>query len=122
MTKVMVVEDDLSMQGLLQTLLSMEGYQVILGSNGCDEIIAAIYQEKPDILLLDVYLKKMSGLEILRRLHTVPGSFLPHVLMSSGRDVSDECLKAGADGFLLKPYMPSELTGWIKDHIEQKRG
>ena len=122
MTKVMVIEDDLTMQGLLKTLLSLEGYQVILGDDGGDEIMAAIYQEKPDFLLLDVHLKKTSGLDIIRRLHTVPGSFLPLILMSSGRDNSDECLRAGADGFLLKPYMPSELTGWIKDHIEQKRG
>jgi DNA-binding response OmpR family regulator len=122
MTKIMVVEDDRTMQGLLQTLLSMEGYQVILGGESSEEIMAAIYQEKPDFLLLDVYLKKTNGLDVVRRLHTVPGSFLPLVLMTSGRDFSDECNKAGADGFLLKPYVPSELTGWIKEHIEQKRG
>ncbi len=122
MTKIMVVEDDRTMQGLLQTLLTLEGYQVIQGSESCDEIIAAIYRERPDFLLLDVHLKKGSGLDIVRRLHSIPGSFLPLILMTSGRDFSDECLRIGADGFLLKPYMPSELTGWIKEHIGQKRG
>jgi CheY-like chemotaxis protein len=61
-------------------------------------------------------------LEITQKIRQNKGEYNPFILMTSGREMSEQCYAAGADGFLLKPYMPNELTDWLKDKIEQKRG
>jgi CheY-like chemotaxis protein len=122
MRKIMVVEDDNTMQSLLGTLLQMEGYEVIFGGDSLGEIMDTIAHGQPDILLVDVKLKKCSGLEITQKIRQNTGEYNPFILMTSGREMSEQCYAAGADGFLLKPYMPNELTDWLKDKIEQKRG
>jgi len=117
--RLMLVEDDLSMQSLLRTLLELEGFQVLVPSNQLEgELLATIVSEKPDVILLDVHLRDANGLDVLRKLRQVEGDAVParhtRVIMTSGMDVSDQCLAAGADSFLLKPYMPTELIRKLK--------
>jgi len=113
--KIMLVEDDPTMRNLLKTLLELEGYQVTVYSEmPVDSIIPEFQATHPDVLLMDVHLRSSSGLEVLTMLRSFePAKALP-VLMTSGSDVRDNCFKLGATGFLLKPYMPDDLIGWIK--------
>lgn len=115
MPKVAIVEDDMTMLSLLQTLMEFEGFQVVhlerLGDLGW--VVDTLRREKPDLLLLDVYLDQYDGIELLRRLRGDREFDTIRILASSGRELSRECSKEGADGFIMKPYMPQELIAYI---------
>ena len=110
-SKVMLVEDDATMQAVLRTLLEIEGYQVALAPNKSrlDELIQSICDASPDILLLDVHLRDLSGYDVIKRIRDAASIANTRVIMTSGMDVKERCIAAGADDFLLKPYMPDEL-------------
>lgn len=108
----MLVEDDPSMQAVLRTLLELEGFQVIQAADllTADALLAAIQTEQPDTILLDVHLRNsVSGIDLLRTLRGFPGLPKTRVVMTSGMAMEEECMAAGADDFLLKPFMPDEL-------------
>jgi DNA-binding response OmpR family regulator len=109
MVKVLLADDDYTMVSLLKTLLGMEGYQVatLLDKNG--DLLDIIRHENPKILLLDVFLGDRNGLDIVRQIRQAPDLNGLKIVMASGIDKTEECLEAGADAFLLKPYMPDEL-------------
>ena len=111
MQKVMLIEDDKTMLTLLGTLLKMEGYQIIplTTEQTVDDLISTLRNEMPDVALVDVHLQHTSGIDLLVRVRQEPDLTSIRILMSSGLDMSAECKKAGADDFILKPYMPDEL-------------
>ena len=111
MPKVMLAEDDETMRSLLHTLLEFEGYEVasINHLNGMSQALETIRNAKPDILLLDVYMNRLDGFELMRRIRKDEELESVRVLLSSGRELSREAMGAGADGFILKPYMPDDL-------------
>lgn len=116
MPKIMLIEDDRTMLSLLTILLQMENFDVCSPSDDRPEdILAAIRQEKPDVVLLDVNLRLGNGIDLLGKMRSEEELKYTRVIMSSGMDLSHECLQAGADGFLLKPYMPDELIKLIKE-------
>jgi DNA-binding response OmpR family regulator len=114
--KILLAEDDATMVSLLKTLLKMEGFEV-LALQPDDDIPAAVQRENPDVLLLDVHLSHQSGLDILDVLRNSEGTANARVIMSSGADVKEECLRHGANGFLMKPYMPDDLIMILKQTI-----
>lgn len=116
MTKVLIIEDDLSMRSLLKTLLEIENFQVsILDIHNGGNLIAQIISADPDVILMDVNLKSADGLTILREMRRNPSQKNNYrVIMTSGEDRKQECLLAGADDFLLKPYMPADLIQKLK--------
>jgi len=115
-TKVLLAEDDMTMVSLLTTLLKMEGFNVV-ALHADDDVPAAVRRETPDILLMDVHLLHQSGLEILEKIRTSEDTSQTRVVMSSGANVREECITRGANGFLLKPYMPDELITILKKTI-----
>lgn len=116
MPKVMLAEDDQTMVTLLETLLGMEGYQVIsLGAY--DDVFESACKDRPDVLLLDVHLPNANGLEVLAQLRAHEETEDLSVVMTSGLNVEDECIDNGANGFLLKPYMPDDLLEILKKNI-----
>lgn len=120
MTKILLVEDDRTMQTVLQTLLELEGYQVVTvpDRKSQSEIIDFTRGEKPDVILLDVHLYESSGIEVLRVLRQDEQFTHTRIVMTSGLDVKDDCLAAGADSFLLKPYMPDELIANLRENTQ----
>jgi DNA-binding response OmpR family regulator len=116
MAKILVAEDDVTMVSLLQTLLKMEGFQVITLDADAD-IPAAVRHERPDLLLLDVHLSSQSGLEVLESIRKNRATKSLPVVMTSGSNVKDECIKRGANDFLMKPFMPDDLIGMLKRNI-----
>jgi DNA-binding response OmpR family regulator len=114
--KVMLFDDDDTMLSLLQTLLELEGYQVVIPdmTDRVESLVENISREKPELLLLDVHLNHISGLDVLRRLRQSNELKSIHVLMTSGMDLSHECCLEDADGFLMKPYMAEDLMSNIK--------
>jgi CheY-like chemotaxis protein len=108
MPKIMLAEDDLTMVTLLKTLLGMEGYQVLALSID-EDVVDAIQNDRPDVLLMDVHLPNANGLEVLDRLRRDEKTRNLKIVMTSGLDLEVECKNHGADDFLLKPYMPDDL-------------
>lgn len=114
--KVLLAEDDVTMLALLKTLLNMEGFEVAALLAEAD-VPQALRAEKPDILLMDVHLANQSGLDILDDIRSTQDVSGMRVIMSSGSNLKDECMKHGANGFLLKPYMPDELIKILKNTL-----
>ncbi len=116
MPKVMLIEDDKTMLTLLGTLLKMEGFQVasLTTEKTLDDLLTTLRREKPDAALVDVHLAQISGIDLLSRVRQQSDLNTIRILMSSGLDRSDECKQAGADDFILKPYMPDELIQRIR--------
>lgn len=123
MSKVMLIEDDATMIGLLKTLLRIEGYEVVSFAGG-EDVLQMVQREKPDLILLDVNLKNfgildINGFDLLKEIRS--DGELEHigVVMSSGMNYRQESTEAGADGFMMKPYMPDELLKLIKTTISK---
>ena len=114
MPKILLAEDDFTMVSLLKTLLKMEGYEVIALSAD-EDVIQAVHKVTPDILLMDVHLFSQSGLDILDELRKDPATNGIRIVMSSGASVKEECLHRGANGFLMKPYMPDDLFKLLRE-------
>jgi DNA-binding response OmpR family regulator len=124
MPKVVLVDDDKNLLTLLDTFLELEGFEVVRIGDTVDlngaEVYSAIQQESPDLVLMDVYLNQvdgMDGFDLLRRLRRDPKTSGMRILMSSGMDVKDKCKQEGADGFIMKPFMPDELLLKIKQTL-----
>jgi CheY-like chemotaxis protein len=110
MSKILLVEDDATMRMLLKTLLEIDGHQVELVIDPKQDVRRTIMEHQPNVLIMDVHLRYQNGIEILRSIHKQELPWKLYILMASGMDLRYECLQAGADGFLMKPYMPEELT------------
>jgi CheY-like chemotaxis protein len=113
MARISVIEDDHTMAGLLQTLLELDGHEVVVDEPQSG-LLERVGQVLPDVLLMDVNLNQADGIEILRDLRNQALLRGIRVIMSSGLDMERECLAAGADAFLMKPYDPSELTDLVR--------
>jgi len=113
--KVFIIEDDPTMVGLLITLLNLEGFDSYAHLTSTDEpILNQIDRIQPDIVFLDVHLRDLDGLELIQQIKldkTLQG--IP-VIMTSGTDYKDLCIKFGAHDFILKPYMPDDLISMLK--------
>jgi DNA-binding response OmpR family regulator len=110
----MLIEDDRTMLSLLKTLLTLEGFQVVIaGDEAVDTLLANIVKEQPDVILMDVNLRQGNGLDLLSGMRSNPEFDTIRVIMSSGMDFKDECLQKGAQGFIMKPYMPDDLIKLI---------
>lgn len=114
MAKILLAEDDTTMVSLLKTLLKMEGYEV-LALEADTDIAAAVEREKPQALFMDVHLGEQSGMKVLEAIRRNRDTANVRVIMTSGLNVKEECMRYGADVFLLKPFMPDDLISALKD-------
>jgi two-component system cell cycle response regulator DivK len=117
---ILHVEDDAANRMLVRDFLQFHGYQVVEVIDG-DEALAATEQEQPDLILMDIRLPHVSGLQVTRlikasaQLRSIPVIALTS-LASSGVG-SREALAAGCDAYLRKPYKPSELLQLIQKFL-----
>ena len=117
MARITILEDDATMLSLLQTLLEFEGFQAgnIDHAGSLPQMVEALHTEMPDLLILDIHLDHINGFELLGDLRRDEDFKPMRILVSSGRDLSRECFQAGADGFIMKPFMPDDLIGQIRN-------
>ena len=118
--KVLVVDDDASVQRLLQYTLRQEGYEVLIASDGAEGL--RLWQaEGPSLILLDVEPKGVDGFEVATRIRGEegPGRHVPIIMLTADRDVQQKvrALRAGADDYLVKPFHPAELLARMKSLI-----
>jgi len=113
MPKILLAEDDHTMVSLLKTLLKLEGFDVVALDVNAD-VPAAVQQENPDALLMDVHLGQQSGIDIVKVIRQNPALTNIRIVMTSGLNMKEECLKHGANYFLMKPFMPDDLLSLLK--------
>jgi len=121
--KILVVEDMQSVVDALRALLEHEGFQVVVARNGM-EGLQVVHKERPDLLLLDLILPGLDGLEVCRRLRRDPETARLPILMLSGKaEEGDKVvgLEVGADDYIAKPFSPKELIARVKSHLRRFR-
>ncbi len=108
MTKLLLVDDDPSNTMLLKTLLELDGYDVMTVSRGTDALPAA-EKFQPHFVLIDYHLNDMHGVDVLRAMRQHPRFHSTPIVITSGMDMSEEVLAAGANAFLTKPFDNEQL-------------
>lgn len=123
MKKILIVDDDITLRTALTRYLEKQGYSVQNASSGSDAL-AQFEQNPPDLVVSDVLMPEMDGLEFCRRLRTTrSGQLVPFIFLSSRRDIDDRIQghKIGADDYLVKPFEPRELVAKIEAQLERSR-
>jgi CheY-like chemotaxis protein len=118
MSTILVVDDDKTFGKLLKTVFELEGHQAVLVENR-DSVMPTVHQIKPALILMDVHVSRGDTLGVLEKLRADETLASIPVVMTSGMDRSAECLAAGANKFIFKPFRPSELLSMIVDLIQE---
>jgi two-component system response regulator MtrA len=118
MTLIMVVDDDQDLAEMLGIVLTGSGFEVDLVNSG-DQVMAIFEQHDPDLVLLDVMLPGLSGIEVCTLIREK--SMVPIVMLTAKGDSYDvvKGLEAGADDYVVKPFNPSELVARIKVRLRR---
>jgi DNA-binding response OmpR family regulator len=108
-TKVLVVDDDLTVRDVVRRYLELAGHQVALADNG-EDALAWIAVQQPDLVVLDLMLPGIDGLEVCRRLRQT--SSVPVVMLTALGEEENRIagLQLGADDYVTKPFSPRELA------------
>jgi len=121
--KILVIEDDPSSLRLIEYTLEQEGYLVLMAPNGLEGLRKAL-KENPDLVVLDVMLPGIDGFEICHRLRVEPQTAqLPILMLSAKSQEVDKAtgLKEGADYYLTKPVVPSEVINRVGTLLAHKK-
>lgn len=113
MSKIMVVDDDSNIRGLIHTLLKKDGFDVLEAADAY-EAMSTLENEKTDLLILDVMMPGMDGLALCREIRSFCD--LPILMLTAKGETCQKVrgLEAGADDYLAKPFDPAELIARIK--------
>ncbi len=113
---ILVVDDNPDIVDILRIMLESNGFNVRCGYSG-EDLFASLKEQMPDLILLDIMMPQMDGLQVLRRLKEDPSMpFIPVILLSA--KVLDEDVlrgyKMGADYYITKPFTPTQVLDGIK--------
>ena len=121
--RILVVDDIETNRDILVTRLATQGYQLSQAADG-EEALEIARKERPDLILLDVMMPKLDGIEVCRRLKAdLALSFMPIILVTAKSDSKDVVagLEAGADEYLSKPIDQMALLARVKSVLKQKQ-
>jgi len=120
--RILVVDDNPSNVDILRARLSMHGYEILTAADG-EEALAAVHEHLPDLILLDVMMPKLDGIEVCRRIRADAAlPFIPIVLVTAKSDPKDvvAALEAGGDEYLTKPVDQAALLARVKSMLRIK--
>jgi len=122
-TRILIIEDDVFIMDMYETKFKMAGFEVLRAENG-DKGIKVARKEKPDLIVLDIVMPQMDGLEVLK---VAKGDLelkdIPVVLLTNlgQRENIEEGLKLGADDYIIKAHFtPDEVVGKVKKVLRKK--
>jgi len=118
---ILVVDDEPSISEVVSIYLRRAGYQVVVAHDG-QQALQALEKEPPDLVVLDLMLPKVDGLEITRRLRAEGDT--PIIMLTARREEADRIagLDMGADDYVVKPFSPQELVSRVKAVLRRTRG
>ena len=118
---VLVVDDELKITRLVRDYLEQAGFVVVTASDG-KGALAAARQTKPDLIVLDLGLPGMDGLDVIRKLRSA--STVPVVVITARAEEADRIvgLELGADDYLVKPFSPRELVARVRAVLRRTDG
>lgn len=113
MTTVLVVDDEPRISGLVRDYLDQAGFRVVEAADGSGAL-AAFDRHRPDLIILDLGLPGVDGLDVIRKIRT--SSDVPIVILSARTDETDRVvgLELGADDYVVKPFGPKELVARVR--------
>ncbi len=119
-TKVLIVEDEAKLSRFVELELKHEGYDVVIASDG-RKAIEVFEEEAPDIILLDLMLPGLSGIEVCRRIRKT--SAVPIIMITAKGETMDKVmgLDSGADDYITKPFAIEEVFARIRVALKHKR-
>lgn len=117
--RVLIVDDDLALAEMLGIVLQNEGYETAHVATG-SAAVGAFRDFKPDLVLLDVMLPGIDGIEVCRRIRSESG--VPIVMLSARTDTTDVVagLESGADDYVVKPFKHAELIARLKVRLRRE--
>jgi adenylate cyclase len=120
--RILVVDDNPSNVDILRARLSTHGYEIVTAADG-EEALAAVREHLPDLILLDVMMPKLDGIEVCRRIRADASlPYIPIVLVTAKADPKDvvAALEAGGDEYLTKPVDQTALVARVKSMLRIK--
>ncbi|MGT2958741.1 DNA-binding response regulator [Streptococcus bovimastitidis] len=118
MKKILIVDDEKPISDIIKFNLTKEGYDIITAFDG-REAVAAFEDEKPDLVILDLMLPEMDGLEVAKEIRKT--SHIPIIMLSAKDSEFDKVigLEIGADDYVTKPFSNRELLARVKAHLRR---
>jgi two-component system KDP operon response regulator KdpE len=119
--RILVVDDEPVVRNTLRNILEAHGYAVITAESG-EDALQAFGQRRPDLILMDIVMPGMGGIEAIRRLREQ--STVPIIVISvlAGEDQKVQALETGADDYVTKPFGIKELTARIRSTLRRAAG
>ena len=118
--KILIIDDDRMLHGMLQPILHSYGFEVVSAMTG-EEGLHMAASERPDVVILDVIMPKMKGREVCKRLKELPDTKHIPVLFLTSKDSEDDIkaeLEVGAAGHIIKPVQPAFLVQRINEILK----
>jgi DNA-binding response OmpR family regulator len=118
---ILVVDDEPSIREVLTIYLERAGYHVVAASDG-QTALEVLRRRRPDLVVLDLMLPKVDGLEITRQLRTKGD--IPIIILTARREETDRILglEMGADDYVVKPFSPRELVSRVRAVLRRTHG
>jgi len=113
--RILVVEDDDSIRGLIEMALSDEGYEVMTAPHGA-AALDLIRESEPDFILLDMSMPVMDGWEFSRAYRQTPGKHAPIVVLTAAHNACNPASEIQAAGYLAKPFTLDDLIAVVDRH------
>ena len=115
-SRILVVDDDTALAEMIGIVLDTEGFETVFCADGA-EAVEVFRSERPDLVLLDLMLPGMDGIEICTRLRSESG--VPIIMLTARTDTADVVrgLESGADDYIVKPFNPKELVARIRTRL-----
>jgi DNA-binding response OmpR family regulator len=113
-SRILVVDDEPQIGRVIRSVLVAEGYEVIEAEYG-EDALKLIHSEKYDLILLDINMPGITGIEVCRQVRT--NSDIPIIIMSAGEESRVRALNASANDYLKKPFGVSQIVSCVKVNL-----
>ena len=119
--RILVVDDQPVNLRVVSSLLTRQGYEVVLAHNG-DEALARYSEGAPDLVLLDIMMPGMDGFDVIKALQSMASPIAPVVFVTAAqdRDMLLRAFDAGVVDYVTKPFLPEELLARVNAHVGLK--